>query len=641
MNRKWDLLLLLLFVQLQALTAQSDSLLVMFRNAPDEKAAADIANKICSRCDSSITCYTPFITLLQEPPVTIQKVRGLFIVANTLFRFNHNAWLIRLLQSGISASKSLDPQLPILGNYYATLCNTYKFTNVLDSALFYADLAEQSYQYHQQENAYWKPDHLRYQIYLELKDFKKADAYIHKAYDLVRDSPNRADKGFVLYNLLEALHNRGTQVEFEFYLDEFLRFKAQGSTNSLDGRHLGLTEFFDDSEEATEILEKRLALALADTIHYTLDLTRLALSSRYQAVGKYEQALQQLDAVTASSNNSITAQKERYHQYYEIYKKLNKPNEAYAAIERYQSLQDSSYQELMGRSIADYEVKYQTQLKEKEIVTKDLALTKARNTKQSLFGLSGFLGFALLGGIILHRRKLKFQQEISSKENELQTQKIKELEQKNILLSLNSIIEGQESERLRIAQDLHDGLGGLLTTVKAHFNSIQKEMENIKNLNVYEKTNQLIDEACVEVRRIAHDMVPYSIKISGISGAIEDLKESIVARGLQCEVEVHHLQEDMLSEQKANMIYRIIQEITNNTIRHASASKILIQLMQHEKSLHLLVEDNGKGFDINEVVSNKGMGLKSIDSRVKYLGGTINFDTAPGLGTAVNIEIPL
>lgn len=163
----------LLFMQLHLLTAKPDSLLVMFRNAPDEKAAADIANKICIRCDSSITCYTPFINLLQEPPVTIQKVRGLYIVANTLFRFNHNAWLIRLLQSGISASKSLDPHLPILGNYYATLCNTYKFTNVLDSALFYADLAEQSYQYHQQENAYWKPDHLRYQIYLELKDFKK------------------------------------------------------------------------------------------------------------------------------------------------------------------------------------------------------------------------------------------------------------------------------------------------------------------------------------------------------------------------------------------------------------------------------------------------------------------------------------
>ena len=101
---------------------------------------------------------------------------------------------------------------------------------------------------------------------------------------------------------------------------------------------------------------------------------------------------------------------------------------------------------------------------------------------------------------------------------QIQRQKIAELEQKNKLLALNSMIEGQESERLRIAQDLHDGLGGLLTTVKAHFNAIEREIANIKNMNVYEKTNQLIDEACAEVRRIAHDMVPHSLKMNGLQG---------------------------------------------------------------------------------------------------------------------------
>jgi len=227
------------------------------------------------------------------------------------------------------------------------------------------------------------------------------------------------------------------------------------------------------------------------------------------------------------------------------------------------------------------------------------------------------------------------------KEKELQLQKIKELEQNNKLLSLNSMLEGQEVERLRIAQDLHDGLGGLLTTVKAHFNTIEKEIDNIKNINLYEKTNKLIDEACIEVRRIAHDMVPHSIKISGLRGALEDLKNSISTRGLECEIDIHGQKLDHLPAEKASMIYRIIQETTNNAVKHAKANKLFIQLLEHENNLHITVEDDGQGFDINNILSQKGMGLKSIDSRINYLSGKINYDSSPNHGTTVNIEIPI
>lgn len=209
------------------------------------------------------------------------------------------------------------------------------------------------------------------------------------------------------------------------------------------------------------------------------------------------------------------------------------------------------------------------------------------------------------------------------------------------MLALNSMIEGQETERLRIAQDLHDGLGGLLTTVKAHFNAIEREINAVKNLNVYDKTNELIDKACVEVRRIAHNMVPHSIQLSGLQGALEDLKHSIESRGLQCDLELHQLDKLELSQEKASMVYRIVQEVTNNAIKHSEASNIFLQLMYIENNLHITIEDNGKGFDINQVVNNKGMGLKSIDSRVKYLNGTVHYDSSPNHGTTVNIEVPV
>ena len=135
-------------------------------------------------------------------------------------------------------------------------------------------------------------------------------------------------------------------------------------------------------------------------------------------------------------------------------------------------------------------------------------------------------------------------------------------------------------------------------------------------------------------------MVPYSIKIAGLKGALEDLRESIQARGLPCELEIFNADLLVLNEQHSNMLYRIIQEVTTNAVNHANASKLFIQLICHKDGLNVLIEDNGKGFDINQLLSGGGLGLKSIDSRVSYLGGKINYDSSPGHGTTINISLP-
>ncbi|HZV69038.1 MAG TPA: ATP-binding protein [Saprospiraceae bacterium] len=635
------LILVILFLPFSLLFSQIDSLVQVFKSLEEEKDLVATAIQICKKCDSSSLCLAPFTQYLNEPPVLNKKINGLLVVANQTFRFNKHALTIASARSGISKAKSLDVHHHLLGPLYLVTSNSQKFSNHLDSALIYIDLADKELHHQRAENIYWKIPHMRYLIYVELRDYKRADFYLQQSYHMVRNSSNRMDKGFVLYSLLEAKHNRGTKEEFNFYLDEFIRFKSSGPQGKMDAQHIGLVEFFSDKEEAEKVLEKRMALALADSSNYTIDVTYLALAEIYFHSGKYDKALKTLDAMNENEFLETTAQKERYQLYYDIYKATNQPEEAHQSIEKYMTIQDSSYQQILNNNIAELEVKYETEIKQREIVEKDLALSQARLSQRSYIGLSGLLGAGILTGMFFHRRKLKYQREMNAKEVELQTQKIKELEQKNILLSLNSLIEGQEAERLRIAQDLHDGLGGLLTTVKAHFNSIQREIENVRNLNVYDKTNQLIDEACVEVRRIAHDMVPYSIKISGLAGALEDLKQSIIVRGPACELEIHNVDPATIPENKSNMIFRIIQELTNNAVKHANASRIFIQLMQHEDTLHIMVEDNGKGFDINQVVSNRGLGLKSIDSRVNYLGGKINFDSSPGQGTIANIEIPL
>jgi len=205
---------------------------------------------------------------------------------------------------------------------------------------------------------------------------------------------------------------------------------------------------------------------------------------------------------------------------------------------------------------------------------------------------------------------------------------------------MNSMIEGQEAERLRIAKDLHDSLGGLLSTVKAHFTTIQNEIEQLDALDLTGKTNALIDEACIEVRRISHNMMPHALSLSGLKGAIEDLGTHLQEQGYSVNVEIDNLPE-ALEPTKEVMIYRLIQEIISNIRKHAQASSILIQLIGHKNEVNLLVEDNGRGFTYETALAKGGLGLKSINSRVAYLDGTIDWDTQPNNGTSLTINIPI
>ena len=201
------------------------------------------------------------------------------------------------------------------------------------------------------------------------------------------------------------------------------------------------------------------------------------------------------------------------------------------------------------------------------------------------------------------------------------------------------MITGQEEERKRIAKDLHDGLGGLLATVKLQFGALQKEMQKISELNVYKKTNNLIDDACVEVRKIAHNMMPDALMKLGLYDAVKDMAENINENN-KINIRVNNIGfEKRLDETKEVMLYRIIQELLNNILKHAEAKNIIIQFSQHENELTLTVEDDGKGFDVETAINKGGLGLKSIRSRVDYLKGKLEVDSEMGVGSTTTVRV--
>jgi two-component system, NarL family, sensor kinase len=210
------------------------------------------------------------------------------------------------------------------------------------------------------------------------------------------------------------------------------------------------------------------------------------------------------------------------------------------------------------------------------------------------------------------------------------------------ILSLNSIIQGQEIERNRMAKDLHDGLGGMLSGIKLNLSAMKGDVIiQHQDALLFTKSIEQLDSAITEMRRIAHNMMPEALIKFGLNEAIQDFCESMNEhKGVQLKYTQLGLF-NPLEKPTELILYRIIQELCNNAIKHANASFILIQLSKHEHVVTLVVEDNGKGFDRNQPTNKKGSGLNNVQSRVDYLNGILTLESEVGKGTTATIEIKI
>lgn len=199
-------------------------------------------------------------------------------------------------------------------------------------------------------------------------------------------------------------------------------------------------------------------------------------------------------------------------------------------------------------------------------------------------------------------------------------------------------LAGQDQEKERIATDLHDRLGSMLATVKLHFQSLDKKIDALGDTkNQYNKANNLLDDACEEVRNISHDMQSSILKQFGLMAQIKSLATTInEAQEIKIKVSEHGL-EERIDNKKERNIYQIIQELVTNVLKHAKATTLTITLTRRNEILNIIVEDNGKGFNFNK--RSSGIGLRNIEARVHELGGEIDFDTGAGVGTTVVIDI--
>ena len=324
----------------------------------------------------------------------------------------------------------------------------------------------------------------------------------------------------------------------------------------------------------------------------------------------------------------VELQSNNYNELASVAQREGNYQEAYDYYLKRSYLRDSLFAMEKTKQIAELNAKYESAKKEQQI------LKQHNRIRMQNFLFIGIGGLILLTGLLINSqyRRNKLRQETKMK-TELMNQQA---------MAVKAVIEAEENERQRIAKDLHDGVGQMMSAAKMNLSAFESEIQfaNNEQKQALEKVILLVDESCKEVRTVSHIMMPNALLKKNLAAAIRDFVDKLNNKTLQAHVHTEGIDERMDSNIET-VLYRVVQECVHNAIKHAGATTLDISLIRDKDGISGTIEDNGKGFDIADKENFEGIGLKNITTRIEYLKGTVDFDSAPGRGTVVAFHIPL
>ncbi len=309
------------------------------------------------------------------------------------------------------------------------------------------------------------------------------------------------------------------------------------------------------------------------------------------------------------------------------YEKAGDFTNASLTYKKINDLKDSIYTNASTEALAEMQTRYETEKKERIILEQRFNI-KRKN--YFITGISCLLILSLLLGYFIHTRN-KIKQEAKLKEALFTQQQ----------LATTAVMTAEENERQRIAKDLHDGVGQMMSAAKMNLSAFGNDLK-IKDpvqQQSLERIISLVDESCKEVRTVSHQMMPNMLLKSGLGKAVADFIDKIDQRILKVHLHTEGLNE-RIEEHVEIVLYRVLQESVNNVIKHSGATQLDISIIKDTDGTSVTIEDNGKGFDTSQLSKDAGMGVTNMKARMEFLKGTIDFDSAPGNGTLVAIHIP-
>lgn len=312
----------------------------------------------------------------------------------------------------------------------------------------------------------------------------------------------------------------------------------------------------------------------------------------------------------------------------DVYKANGQHEKAFNALQTAYSVKSKIINENTESKIAELETVYQTEKKEQQLKLQQAEISRKNYL---LLGISIAAALLVMFGFTFYRKR-QLQNKMM-----LQAEVMKQQD-----MATHAVIHAEENERKRIAADLHDGVGQMMSAAKMNLSAFENEIifkdENQKMS--FERLINLVDEGCKEIRSVSHQMMPNALLKTGLASAVKEFIDKIDNRILKINLHAEGLNE-RLDSNTETVLYRVIQECVNNVIKHSRATNLDIALIKDKDGISATVEDNGRGFDVTDKQKFEGIGLKNIRSRVEFLKGTVDFDSLPGKGTLVAIHIPV
>ncbi|SEC93524.1 Histidine kinase [Tenacibaculum sp. MAR_2009_124] len=406
-----------------------------------------------------------------------------------------------------------------------------------------------------------------------------------------------------------------------------------------------------DKDSASYYYKKSISLFSNPSIGYLIE-QYIKSKSNYARLltsfNRYRYSNKILDSLDINYRGKLHEWNKVYINYYKAvnYKHLKQFDSAYIYLDKSRLGEYSLNQKNHLQVIKDINTKFLTERKEKEnLQLKQKNLINQQKLKQNrnlLFGSMILIFFVITIGFLSIKNSRR-KRLLAEQEKNLEQQKNLTLLKEQEITAINAMIDGQEKERIRIAEDLHDNIGSVLATLKLHFENLQlnRNKKQFDQNILFQKTETLIDEAYLKIRSIAHAKNSGVIANQGLLVAVKLMAEKISsANKVQINVIDFGLN-NRLENSLEITLFRIIQELATNVIKHAHATEVNINISQFNDHINIIVEDNGIGFIYNTIERSQGMGLGSIEKRVEYLAGTFEVDSTINKGTSIIIDFPI
>lgn len=586
--------------------------------------------------DSAMLLLKKAITISKSINYTNGIVLGLKGVGVTYFNKGDYAQSITAYKSAIPYYDTNDNRLTSI---YSSIGNMYRYQGDYNEAInCYYRALKKIENVPDQQDQYAKTCISIAAIFDDINENKKGLQYLQKAIAIFTAKKNYRSLALALNNKGCILLKEDTDAAISIF-KKTLALSLQCNDTDMQNYVLNnLADAYDKKgmpQKAAQYLQQAAKIRSVVTPYFRA-LSLSTLGENYYQLKNYklsEHYLNEALKMTKKANTPRAEMEVRSHLSL-LYGKTGDYHKAWLNETAYSQLNDSLLNDEKTQKLNQLEVKYQIAQKDGELAEKQLKI----NLQESYLRRKNiWIGSISAGALLIIMLTLGMYRSNRYKQH-LQSEKIKVLEQEQEINLLKASMNGEEHERIRIGQELHDGIGGLLSTVKLQFGALRLRHKEIGEAADFKKAIELLDEATVDVRKTAHNLMPDILYRSGISEAVSNFCQRIdTDQSPKIQLQIYGVIPRMNATFELS-IYRIIQELINNILKHAEATEVLLQLNWQKKNFHIAIEDNGVGMIAGNIPNMPGIGIKNILSRVATMGGTMEIESNLDTGTAIYIE---